>query len=240
MNDKWNPITNAKRNAEKKERRKDPNDPKYGLYGLYNTNRKMARAQKATELDRRAAALEDPDLDTSDKALIEEVLSALLAIENAADQEREFRGLGSDHPMGVNVYGASTGSPDFTIEKEGNKSSFYNNGRHPAIGRRKKGTTDLEALDSTERANIGPVGFGLYNAQKNKGQSSRLEKAIQTAVELLAESMRLQPLWRTRGAGCPQGRPDHWVCGRVFPLDADGSPLGEGVVFHENLKRTKF
>lgn len=232
---------NAKINPQNNERakrlRKDPNDKKFGTGGQYEETRKQRRAEEAEERDLAAAARANPALDQSEQAVVNIILEALDEITEMADALRREFGLDPHHPVGVNVYGASTGSKGFSIVEEGRNSSLCES--YAGLGYRRKGTKKLRALSPNDRKNLGPDGRGLYNCHKNDKFSSVVEKRLQIAVRRVAAVHRLQPLWRVEGRGCPQGLPDYWVCARVFLLNANNTPRGKGVVWHKDIKLTR-
>jgi len=67
-----------------------------------------------------------------------------------------------------------------------------------------------------------------------------VEKGLHQVIELLAPHLRLQPIWRTAGAGGCMSRGPYKVGVRFFILRADGGLPKPGMVFHPNVTRTTF
>ena len=115
----------------------------------------------------------------------------------------------------VQFYGASTGSPGFSVREEG-VNQFRPRGY--------KSPTIIDAQGHVPPAALtgawGPGGKSVYDC----GSSKVISRAVETALHKHfwpicdASDGKMLRLWRACGAGAPQGIGPYHVCIRIMPL----------------------
>ena len=156
-------------------------------------------------------------------------------------------GADENQPLGVTVNVSSEGGQRDVVA-EGKRAGITGRGGTPAVHYEKKpkgssygrGTSGLE-MNFAEREAFGlnQDAFEIFDAEWSKEDAERLEHALQVTIELLAPHLKLQPLWRAAGAGGVQGLGPYKLGIRFFRLGPKGE-LPPGLVYHKNVKRTKF
>lgn len=169
-----------------------------GPYAVAARKRKEREDDEAEQETR-----SDPDLDLTDEAKDAAAASAL------AEAERQFQRAKTLYPgrtLSVNVFGASTGSEQYSIEEEGMNSTLTECGYDtPAIVAPATTPRGFRALTAPERRNLGPTAVTIYNAGRSKLTSKHVEWQVQLAFE---RKSGIKVLWRRTGWGGPKGRPE--------------------------------
>ena len=112
------------------------------------------------------------------------------------------------------IYGASTGSPGFTVVKEG-VNQFRPRASRPTI---------VDALGRVPDVALtrawGPGGVSVYDCGSSKVISHAVEKALHEHFAPICDASddKMPRLWRKRGAGYAQGIGPYHVCIRIMPL----------------------
>ena len=114
----------------------------------------------------------------------------------------------------VQFYGASTGSPGYSVREEG-VSQFRDRGYKPPI---------VDALgripDVALTSAWGPGGVSVYDCGSSKTISRVVETALYEHFWPICDASdgKMLRLWRRCGAGAPQGIGPYHVCIRIMPL----------------------
>ena len=120
----------------------------------------------------------------------------------------------------INVFRASTGSLNYSIQEEGRSSALTDRGNGVPSIRDQEPDGELRTLNGPERRNIGPQAQEIFNAEGSKVMSKHVELQVQLYV---AELPNAKVLWRIPGAGGPKGLRPYKVEVRLFPHNADGT-----------------
>ena len=175
----------------------------------------ITNAKASEELRQKAIAYEKATQgDTHDLSA-----PALRARGEAAIRRAEelIAGYWETNPDGfaVQFYGASTGSPGYSVWEEGVNQLRPRGYKVPTIIDASGEVPDV-ALTSA----WGPGGVSVYDC----GSSKVISKAVETALHehfwpiCDASDGKMLRLWRRCGAGAPQGIGPYHVCIRIMPL----------------------